>query len=187
MNKITKGVIGASIVLSLMVPALTQAASLTTAQVDSVISLLQSFGVDSKTVDTVKNVLNRTASSTPGQMPPGQLGKRVCQSLMHDLGIGERGEDVRDLQEMLREESDVGFTAESTGYYGPKTAEAVRRFQEKYRIASTTTGTVGPVTRGFLERRCGKGLGKGEDKGKVPPPRRDGGPEHASSTPESDD
>jgi len=193
MNKITKGVISVGIVLSLMVPALTQAASLTTAQVSAVVALLESFGVDAQTVTSVKNVLNGTASSTTQGVPPGQLGKKVCVSLMRDLGIGAKGEDVRSLQEMLAEDSDAKFEVAPTGYYGPVTAEAVRRFQAKNKVASAT-GTIGPVTRGFLERRCGRGLGGAVD------PRRDGGPnrdrqasttsprsEHATSTPGTDD
>jgi peptidoglycan hydrolase-like protein with peptidoglycan-binding domain len=142
-----------------------QAAGLTTNQINSVLTLLQSFNVDTKTVDTVRAVLNGQAPPRSGEnedkkpsTAPGQVGKMVCIALYRDLGIGSRGDDVRKLQEMLKEDDDRNFTASSTGYFGSLTAEALKRFQLKNSIASTTTGTVGPLTRGFFERRCGKGL-----------------------------
>ena len=66
--------------LSLMLPAVTLAAGLTSAQISSVIGLLQSFGVNSQTINTVQAVLNNTpgqwanASSTGSGMPPPPPG-----------------------------------------------------------------------------------------------------------------
>ena len=163
----------------MLMPVVSQAASLTTAQVNAIVGLLQSFNADAKTVAQVQMVLTGQkpeggwqtsssswsgATSTQGGMPPGQLGKMVCIELNRDLKIGSQGDDVRKLQDMLRD-SGIGFTASSTGYFGPMTAKAMAYFQMKNGIASSTTGMVGSLTRGFFERACGKGLGNEHGEG----------------------
>ena len=80
----------------------------------------------------------------------------LCISIDRNLGVGTQGDDVKSLQEMLRGDGD--FTASSTGFFGPLTAQAVEHFQMKNGIASSTTGFVGPLTRDFFSRRCGGGL-----------------------------
>lgn len=102
------------------------------------------------------------ASSTHpfGQVPPGQVGKAVCIELNRNLHLGAQGEDVKKLQEILSEDGDAKFHGGMTGFFGPKTAQAMMRFQSKFGIASSTNGSVGPLTRGFFQRRCGEGLGK---------------------------
>lgn len=159
-----------AVIGSFLLPAVSSAASLTAAQVSSVIGLLQSFNVDAKTIDTVQAVL--TAAPPPraslddeekneseqGRNTSGQMGKIACIRILRDLGPGSRGDDVKDLQQMLAEEAENGFVGTTTGYYGPMTMKAMMRFQQRHGIASTTIGTVGPLTRGFFERKCGKGL-----------------------------
>jgi len=177
MHPITKVVLGTAMALSLMVPAIASATGLTSDQVNSVIGLLQSFNVDSKTISTVQGVLTgQPAARRPDEtvsvpvprpekmMPPGQVAKAVCIKLLRDLRVGSQGEDVKGLQKMLLEDHTTGFEGSATGFFGPKTAEAVKRLQMINNIASSTTGNVGPMTRGFFERRCGKGLEKGEEK-----------------------
>lgn len=93
------------------------------------------------------------------RLPPGQIGKAVCVSLARDLRQGHRGEDVKKLQEMLAEDPGNGFQGAPTGFFGPKTAEAIKKFQQRMGIAPTADGRVGPLTRGLFERACGKGLG----------------------------
>ena len=102
------------------------------------------------------------ASSTHpfGQVPPGQMGKVACIELNRDLRIGARGEDVKKLQEILSEDDDAEFHGGMTGFFGPMTAKAMVGYQSKFGIGSSTNGTVGPLTRGFFQRRCGEGLGK---------------------------
>lgn len=174
MRSTTTIVIGAALALSLMLPAATFAAGLTSDQINSVIGLLQSFGVDANTINTVQAVLNGTpnqqsqgaqGTSTEAEMqppehtPPGQVMKAACITLSRNLSVGSEGSDVRDLQEMLSEDPESGFTASSTGYFGPMTARALARFQEANGIAPSATGFAGPLTRGFFEHRCGEGLG----------------------------
>jgi peptidoglycan hydrolase-like protein with peptidoglycan-binding domain len=111
----------------------------------------------------------QNASSTPGNpwgvgagMAPGQLAKQACITLSSNLGVGSTGGEVLKLQELLAMDPDSGYTASTTGYFGPITARALARYQEKHGIASSTSGgMVGPLTRAFLHRRCGVGLGGG--------------------------
>lgn len=174
--RIQKTILVAAIGLLVLFPAVGKAASLTTDQVNAIVSLLQSFGADASTVADVQltlsgqkqngnphagkgHIASSTASTTPWGTPPGQIGKMLCIALNRNLGVGSHGDDVRKLQEMLAQDLSVGFNASSTGYFGPMTAKAMMRFQIHYKISSSTTGAVGPLTRGFFERSCGKGLG----------------------------
>lgn len=57
-----------------------------------------------------------------------------------------RGDDVRRLQRAL---TATGFPLRVDGMFGPRTADAVKRFQQARRLR--TTGIVGPETRAALE------------------------------------
>ena len=92
-------------------------------------------------------------------VPPGQVGKALCIALNRNLHRGSQGEDVKKLQEMLKEDRELGFNADATGVFGPLTARAMMLFQKKNGIAPADDGSVGPLTRGILMRRCGDGLG----------------------------
>ncbi|MUG94165.1 cell wall-binding protein [Scytonema sp. UIC 10036] len=71
------------------------------------------------------------------------------------LQRGDEGEDVKILQERLRV---AGFYyGNSTGIYGPITEDAVKRFQEAYKL--TVDGVVGPATQ---RRLPPVGVGYGE-------------------------
>lgn len=55
------------------------------------------------------------------------------------LAYGERGADVRALQVALAIEGDFKFAPGDPDTYGPKTRDAVRRFQERYQLADPDT------------------------------------------------
>ncbi|MEI7720056.1 MAG: peptidoglycan-binding domain-containing protein [bacterium] len=180
MNRVTKSVLGAAVGFSMLVPVAAFASGLTSSQVNAIVSLLQSFNASTDVVSNVQAVLNGQApahnqkdgsgegvgsTTTMRMMPAGQIGlpmgqagKMACIALTRNLGLGAKGDDVKQLQEMLAEDPENGFAASSTGTFGPMTMRAMKRFQEKNDVASTTTGLVGPATRDFFERRCGKGL-----------------------------
>ncbi|AKG23734.1 peptidoglycan-binding domain-containing protein [Calothrix sp. 336/3] len=62
------------------------------------------------------------------------------------LRLGDRGEPVRLLQQQLIQ---AGYlTGEPNGYYGPHTADAIRRFQADNYLAAS--GVAGPTTRAKL-------------------------------------
>ncbi|WP_414519013.1 peptidoglycan-binding protein [Nostoc sp. PCC 9305] len=72
------------------------------------------------------------------------------------LAKGDEGEDVRALQERLRV---AGFYyGNATGIFGPITEEAVKRFQDSYKLS--VDGIAGPATLGKLP---GVGIGDGEE------------------------
>jgi peptidoglycan hydrolase-like protein with peptidoglycan-binding domain len=104
-------------------------------------------------------------STTPpqggDQVPPGQAGNAACIALNRNLGIGSQGEDVKQVQQMLAEDPEDGFTGSATGFFGPLTAHAMMHFQERFGIASSTNGSVGPLTRDFFDHACAKGYGEG--------------------------
>lgn len=88
--------------------------------------------------------------ATLSKLPPTSIGdgedspKRVVDR--NKLRIGDRGEPVRVLQQHLIQ---AGYLeGEPNGYYGPYTADAVRRFQAANYLAAS--GVAGPTTRGKL-------------------------------------
>ncbi|MBI5003918.1 peptidoglycan-binding protein [Candidatus Kaiserbacteria bacterium] len=100
-----------------------------------------------------------TATSTPSIPPSPPINPRVCETMTRTLAVGGQGEDVRSLQEFLREE---GFlNAEATGYFGSMTHSAVAKWQTAQGVVSSDTATAagagvfGPKSREFLKIRCG--------------------------------
>ncbi len=188
MQRYKQVILGVSLVLAVSVVSLpVRAAQLTNDQVKAILGMLQVFGADQSVIGTVQAALTGSATSSQptlgeqGNLSLGQLGKLLCVALDRNLSVGSRGDDVRKLQDLLREDPESGFTASSTGLFGPQTAKAMARFQIKNGIASSTQGEVGPRTRAFFERACGKGLenSKKEDHERDGEDRKT---EHATST-----
>lgn len=70
-----------------------------------------------------------------------------------DMNFGERGEDIRKLQELLKQDKEIYPEGKVTGYFGPATLKAVRNFQTKYSLPAV--GRVGPLTRQKLAQIFG--------------------------------
>jgi len=82
-------------------------------------------------------------------------------SFKSDLKSGSQGNEVRELQECLAKFSDIYPEGDVTGYFGPKTEDAVIRFQEKYHEDilepwgfTAGTGLVSRTTRAKLNEIC---------------------------------
>lgn len=93
-------------------------------------------------------------SGTPTMMPPVMFGTNtpMCRKFARGLALGNRGDDVKELQEMLREK---GFlNGSSTGYFGPMTKAAVVKFQKESGL--NPSGYFGELSRKMHEKRCGK-------------------------------
>jgi len=88
-----------------------------------------------------------TATSTP-PFPPG------CFVFNKDLKHGDGGDDVRELQRTLASDPSIFPPDLITGFFGPRTEQALMKFQRKFGIRST--GFFGPLSRGFLKENCGK-------------------------------
>ncbi len=135
-------------------------------QVQTLTSQIQALQLQLKTLLASSTMEWKMNASTTKErmMPPGQMGKQACILLDRNLRVGAQGDDVKKLQEMLAQDPDTGFNAKATGFFGPMTARAMVKFQTRMGIASSSDGSVGPMTRGFFQRACGNGLGMGEDE-----------------------
>jgi peptidoglycan hydrolase-like protein with peptidoglycan-binding domain len=104
-----------------------------------------------------------TAVSEPAKKPstPAAVSKRSNPNF---LVKGDEGEDVRALQERLRV---AGFYyGNATGIFGPITEEAVKRFQQAYKL--NPDGIVGRVTLAKLPQNGVGGGSTGDDASKQP-------------------
>lgn len=78
---------------------------------------------------------------------------RICAMLNRNLSHGVQGDDVRSLQEFLYENKFL--TVAPTGYFGPMTADAVKRWQAKEGVQAV--GSFGPMSRERIKIWCGGG------------------------------
>jgi len=89
---------------------------------------------------------------------------KTTLKLLRQLREGMTGEDVKLLQEILATDPDVYPEGLVTGYFGPLTRNAVKKFQK---IASIEqVGVVGPKTLSKINELLEEGAG---ESGKVPP------------------
>lgn len=109
---------------------------------------------------TVKNQ-NETNQPTASN-PPASNSPATNSKVAVTLKRGDRSPQVKTLQEQLRVAG--YFFADSSGFYGPVTEAAVKRFQEAHGIKPD--GVAGPST---LTQLPGAGLGFGEDETPAPP------------------
>ncbi|HUO50201.1 MAG TPA: DUF5666 domain-containing protein [Candidatus Paceibacterota bacterium] len=134
------------------------------AQIQALLSQIQALQqqvkmlIASSTMPAMHDMEHMMASSTTSMMG------HPCVAISRDLSIGSEGDDVRQLQDILAQDPEDGFTASSTGVFGPLTAKAMMHFQMRMGIASSSTGFVGPLTRNFFKEHCGgsdNGIGNG--------------------------
>ncbi len=182
-----------------LMPAPARAAGLTETQIQAVTGLLKAFDVDSETIGNVEAVLmgaetttqESASNATETEDSDSEIeeadtlrepkkerrfedlpGASACGFLMHNLKRGIEGDDVKELQEYLRNTGD--FSNESTGYFGPKTEEALKRLQARNNVVSsgdadsTGYGALGPKTRNVLMAHCKERLDLRSQKPGVP-------------------
>ena len=89
---------------------------------------------------------------------------KVSLKLIRRLRQGMTGEDVKLLQEMLATDSEIYPEGLITGFFGPLTERAVRKFQKKMGVEQV--GVVGPKTLSKVNELLKEGAGS---SGKVPP------------------
>jgi peptidoglycan hydrolase-like protein with peptidoglycan-binding domain len=87
------------------------------------------------------------AGLTPPQNPRGfDSNAVVYKNFTRTLRYGMRGQDVKTLQTWLTE---LGYPVSQTGYFGPATKAAVKRFQQTHKLRPAS-GTVGTRTASTL-------------------------------------
>jgi hypothetical protein len=139
-----KYIFGAVLSIGLLVsPAFSQAAGLTTVQINAIISLLSAFGADQSVINNVQ------ASLTGGTTVPPQPW---CHNFNTDLTVGAIGDEVLALKQAI---SLSGLPSENVGnlIFNENTAANVVSFQKKYGIIQT--GFVGSFTRAKLNSLYG--------------------------------
>ncbi len=172
-SKIVAVTAGLAMVASFAFVAPARAASLTSAQVQSILSLLSSFGADSTTIANVQSSLTGVpVSGTTG----GTTTTTSSCDFTGSLTIGAKGAEVTCLQTAL---IGAGYTipAGATGYFGNQTRSAVAAWQKATGVApavgyfgsisrahwnlgstATTGGTTGGTTTGGTTAMTGNGL-----------------------------
>jgi hypothetical protein len=129
-----------------------RAASLTEAQIQGIISFIQSFGVDAATVANVE-------ASLRGQAPGPSMPSSSSCTFTRDLTIGSTGADVTCLQQALVAGGYLTMpTGVAMGYFGTLTQAAVSKWQAAAGV-SPTAGYFGPKSRAAF------GLGGGPTSG----------------------
>lgn len=141
----TKRIVTALIVVAMIFGAMfafttVKAYALTEAQIQSILSLLSSFGSDQATIDNVN-------ASLRGQATSGTTGTTGF-TFTKSLSKGDSNAEVKELQKFLNSDSDtqvassgVGSAGNETEYFGSLTKAAVIKFQNKY--ASDVLAPVG--------------------------------------------
>jgi len=111
--------------------------------------------------ERAKNILEEAGFKDNNGIRERTIEKEPAFTFKSDLEKGSRGKEVTELQKCLAKFPDIYPEGEVTGYFGPKTKEAVIRFQEKYAEDilepwgfTKGTGVVRKTTRAKLNEVC---------------------------------
>ncbi len=140
----TRKIVTALIVVAMIFGAMfaftsVKAYALTEAQIQSILSLLSSFGSDQGVIDNVNASLRGQATSGTGS-----TGTTAC-SFSASLTMGSKGADVTCLQDYLTGTGHFTFSGGSTGYFGSVTKSAVAAWQAANGVAPAV-GYFGPIS-----------------------------------------
>ncbi len=164
MNKIIGILLGVSVLFGVLyAPVLAQ----TTTSTSSAQELLQSLQqLIEKLKAQIESLKTQIESLKQARLEVKQTEKeiKVTLKLIRQLRFGMTGEDIKLLQETLATDPDVYPEGLVTGYFGPLTRNAVKRFQKIAGIEQV--GMVGPKTLSRINELLEVGVG---ESGKVPP------------------
>lgn len=146
---------------------LTSAAALTNTQIQSVLSLLFSFGVSQSTITRVQSALTRS-TSTPASGSSGMQGGGTC-AIASDLAYDATGAQVTCLQQGLLAKgySIPALTSgvAAFGYFGTQTRTALAHWQADNGV-SPANGYFGAAAR-LRWQQAGTGTGTGVGSGQT--------------------
>ena len=89
-----------------------------------------------------------TPTPSPAKVPAPTPAPAPAFGIISDLDFGMQSNEVAQLQAYLASDSSLYPEGLITGYFGPATQRAVKRFQAKYGLPQV--GRVGPLTRAKL-------------------------------------
>ncbi len=133
-------------------------------------------------IEALTKQVSALSSNSGGSSITTTTNNACSYAWTKNLAIGSSGEDVLRLQRFLNGDSattvatsGAGSVGSETRYYGPATANAVSRFQEKYASAILSplgltkgTGNFSVSTRGEANRLCGSGGGTNTGGSTIP-------------------
>jgi|GEM_PF-874400 len=87
---------------------------------------------------------------TSAAIPTPQVQGTVSGGILgSDLAFGSTNDDIKKIQKLLATDPSIYPYGVASGFFGPKTQEAIRMFQARFDL--DTVGVVGPSTRALLE------------------------------------
>jgi peptidoglycan hydrolase-like protein with peptidoglycan-binding domain len=112
----------------------------------------------------IKNLQGQATVTTPSGTMPNAWGlkHRVCNVLDRSIAQGQTNDDVKSMQEFLKEEGYLN--AEATGFFGSMTKEALIRWQASQGVVASPdarlagAGMFGPKTKERIRIWCGGGV-----------------------------
>ena len=109
-------------------------------RMDAIIEEMKSLRAEFAELASVTEVSTPVATVL-GSVSGGVLGD--------DIAFGSTNDDIKKIQRLLATDDTIYPYGAATGFYGPKTQDAVRAFQARFDL--DTVGVVGPSTRALLE------------------------------------
>lgn len=88
------------------------------------------------------------SAPTPSAVPT-VLGAQTKKYLTQDLSYGVTNSDIERIQRLLATDSEIYPYGVASGFFGPKTEEAIKNFQARFGL--DTVGAIGPATTALLE------------------------------------
>lgn len=164
MSKIIKILVGLSVLLGiLLVPVWTKATTDSSSLEELIETLKQKIEELKVQIENLKVQIETTKQAQSGLKGTVKDIKQTLK-LTKRLQRGMRGEDVIILQETLATDPEIYPEGLVTGYFGPLTWGAVKRFQKMMGVEQV--GIVGPKTFAKINELLAEGAGS---SGKVPP------------------
>lgn len=90
-----------------------------------------------------------TLSSSVQTQTPAVLGSQSTPVLTQSLQYGDTNTDIEKVQKLLATDPSIYPYGVASGFFGPKTQEAIRNFQARFGL--DTVGVIGPATKSLLE------------------------------------
>ena len=109
-------------------------------RMDAIITEMQSLRAE------FASLVISTGQSTPSPTVQGVVAGGI---LGDDLAFGSTNNDIKKIQALLATDPAIYPYGVASGFFGPKTQEAIRMFQSRFDL--DTVGVIGPSTRALLE------------------------------------